>query len=119
MLLRYCCISLLFLLSLVCNSNVKAGDGEESNLRRVRVIYLVSSDREEKVGYIAAIEHAIRDLQNWYGQQLGGPTFRLSDPAVEVVKSNRSADWFYGNPNGNSKDDWGYNNTLDGNQNRR
>ena len=113
MLLRYCCISLLFLLSLVCNPTVKAGDGEESNLRRVRVIYLVSSDREEKVGYTAAIEHAIRDLQNWYGRQLGGPTFRLSDPAVEVVKSNRPADWFYGNPNGNPKDNWGYNNTLD------
>jgi len=95
------------------NPLVKVGDGEKSTLRRVRMIYLVSSDREENVEYTAAIEHAIRDLQNWYGRQLSGPTFRLSDPVVEVVKSNRPADWFYGNPNGNHKDNWGFNNTLD------
>lgn len=95
------------------NPLVKVGDGEKSTLRRVRMIYLVSFDREENVEYTAAIEHAIRDLQNWYGRQLSGPTFRLSDPVVEVVKSNRPADWFYGNPNGNHKDNWGFNNTLD------
>jgi len=112
MLLRYCHMSLPILLSLVCNPSVKAADGEESALRRVRVIYLVSRDREENVEYTAALEHAIQDLQNWYGQQLGGPTYRLSDPVVEVVKSNRPADWFYGNPNGNHQDNLGYNNTF-------
>ncbi len=96
---RCCRISLPILLSLVCSPLLKAGDGEASTLRRVRMIYLVSHDREENARYTAAIEHAIRDLQNWYGQQLKGPTFRLSDPVVEVVKSNRPADWFYGNPN--------------------
>ena len=63
--------------------------------------------------YTAAIAHAIRDLQKWYAKQLDGPTFRLHDPVVEVVKSNRNADWFYANPNGTNKDDWGYNNTFD------
>jgi hypothetical protein len=92
---------------------VKAADGGDSTQRRVRVIYLVSRDREEIIEYTAAIEHAIRDLQNWYERQLGGPTFRLSEPVVEVVKSNRPAAWFYGNPNGNDKDNWGFNNTLD------
>ena len=92
---------------------VKAGDGGASILHRVRMVYLVSSDREENVEYTAAIEHAIRDLQKWYGRQLNGPTFRLSDPVVEVVKSSRPADWFYSNPNGNDKDNWGFNNTLD------
>lgn len=48
MLLRYCHISLPILLSVFCTSPVKAADGEESALRRVRVIYLVSRDREEK-----------------------------------------------------------------------
>jgi hypothetical protein len=78
----------------------------------VRMIYLVSKDREEKPEYTAAIEHAIRDLQGWYGKQLGGPTFRLHDPVVEVVKSDKNADRFYGNPNGDDKDNWGFNNTL-------
>ena len=95
------------------NRLVKASNGEETVLHRVRMVYLVSSDREENVEYTAAIEHAIRDLQKWYGRQLGGSTFRLNDPVVEVVKSNRPADWFYGNPNGDDKDNWGFNNTLD------
>ena len=81
-------------------------------LRRVRVIYLVSSDREELPEYTAALEHAVRDLQQWYAKQLGGPTFRLSDPVVEVVKSEQKATWFYANPNGDRRDDWGFNNTL-------
>jgi hypothetical protein len=92
--------------------NGKRKEGGETDLRRVRVIYLVSHDRVENVEYTAAIEHAIRDLQNWYGKQLDGATFRLSDPVVEVVKSDRPANWFYGNPNGDNKDDWGYNNAL-------
>lgn len=86
---------------------------EASPLRRVRVVYLVSSDRTENPAYKAALEHAIRDLQKWYGRQLKGPTFRLYDPVVEVVRSGRPADWFYANPNGSNQDDWGFNNTLD------
>ncbi|MFC1793808.1 hypothetical protein ACFL3Q_09510 [Planctomycetota bacterium] len=31
---------------------------------------------------------------------------------MEVVKSNKPANWFYDNPNGDNKDNWGYNNTL-------
>ena len=78
----------------------------------VRVIYLVSADREENREYTAAVEHAIRDIREWYGKQLGGPTFRLSDPVVEVVKSKQNGDWFYANPNGRQADNWGFNNTL-------
>ncbi len=89
-----------------------AADDRPTEPKRVRMIYLVSRDREEKPEYTAAIEHAIRDLQKWYAKQLGGPTFRLHEPVVEVVKSNRNADWFYGNPNGANKDNWGFNNTL-------
>lgn len=85
---------------------------ESDPSRTVRVIYLVSADRDEKSEYTAAIDHAIRDIQKWYGKQLGGPTFRLSDPVVEVVKSREKAEWFYANPNGRGKDNWGFNNAL-------
>lgn len=78
----------------------------------VRVVYLVSADREENPKYTAAVEHAIRDIRRWYGGQLGGPTFRLSDPVVEVVRSREDADWFYANPNGRQSDNWGFNNSL-------
>jgi len=83
-----------------------------NDIRRVRIVYIVSADRDEKLEYTAALKHAILDLQKWYAKQLGGPTFRLYDPVVEVVKSDKSANWFYDNPNGNNKDNWGYNNTL-------
>ncbi len=82
------------------------------DVRRVRIVYVVSANRDEKREYTAALEHAIRDLQKWYAKQLGGPTFQLSNPVVEVIKSDKPADWFYDNPNGDNKDNWGYNNTL-------
>lgn len=90
-----------------------ASAGEESALRQVRVIYLVSSDRKVDPAYTAALDSGIRELQKWYGKQLDGPTFRLHDPVVEIVHSRRPAKWFYANPNGNNKDDWGFNNTQD------
>jgi hypothetical protein len=31
---------------------------------------------------------------------------------VEVVKSDKNAKWFYNHPNGDDKDDWGFNNGL-------
>jgi hypothetical protein len=80
--------------------------------RTVRVVYLVSKDREERADYKAAIEKAIADVRNWYARQLDGATFKLHDPIVEVVKSRQEAAWFYSHRNGQNKDDWGYNNTL-------
>lgn len=80
--------------------------------KTVRMIYLVSKDREVREEYRAAIEHAIRDLQKWYAGQLGGVTFKLHEPVVEVVRSDKTADWFTQNPNGQNRDDWGFNNSL-------
>ena len=101
------------LLILLVPVAARAAEEGKPGLRKVRAVYLVSSDRQERAEYKKAIEHAIRDLQKWYGKQLDGPTFRLNDPVVEVVKSTRDAAWFTKNPNGRNPDDWGYNNTLD------
>ena len=113
MLVRNLWILLTLSMFLPVMSPMNANDDTKPKLRTVRMIYLVSSDRTEKAEYTAALEHAIRDLQKWYGRQLGGPTFRLSDPVVEVVECNREAAWFYKNANGNDPDSWGFNNTLD------
>jgi hypothetical protein len=80
--------------------------------RCVRVIYMVSKDREVKREYVQAIEKAARSVQTWYAVQLGGRTFRLHDPVVEVVKSDKEAKWFTENPNKSLKDNWGFLNTL-------
>jgi hypothetical protein len=80
--------------------------------KTVRVVYLVSADREVQTNYLQAVERAIRELQGWYAQQLNGPTFKLHNPAVEVAHSSQAAAWFYSHPNGNNQDDWGFNNAL-------
>ncbi len=80
--------------------------------KSVRIVYLVSADRTVREDFKKGIETAAKDLQGWYGKQLNGPTFRLNDPVVEVVKSDKDAKWFYSHPNGDNQDDWGFNNGL-------
>lgn len=105
-------LTMLSLIAFFTYAEATAAAEGQPTLRTVRVIYLVSSDREEKAEYKAALDHAIRDLQKWYGKQLGGASFRLSNPVVEVVKSEKPGDWFYSHENGTRKDDWGFNNAL-------
>lgn len=81
--------------------------------KKVRVIYLVSADREVNSEYARAVEMAIRDIQTWYARQLNGLTFRLHEPVVEILKSDKNASWFYGNPRKSQKDNWGYDNAFD------
>jgi hypothetical protein len=78
----------------------------------VRIVYLVSADRAVREDFRNGVEAAAKDIQAWYGRQLGGPTFRLNDPIVEVVRSDKNAAWFYGHPDGDHEDDWGFNNGL-------
>jgi hypothetical protein len=92
--------------------NVVPVHGEETS-RCVRFIYLVSADREVVPEYVEAIEDAARDIRGWYAKQLGGPTFSLADPIVEVLRSDRSAAWFTTHPNGEHEANWGFRNTLD------
>lgn len=73
-----------------CLAVVRAA-GAERRPQSVRVVYLVSADREVRHDFQKAVEMAAKDLQAWYAKQLGGPTFRLNDPVVEVVKSDKKA----------------------------
>jgi hypothetical protein len=93
---------------------VGVGDAATTGPRSksVRIIYLVSADRKPRDDFKKAIETAAKDLQSWYAKQLNGPTFRLNNPSVEVVESDKNAQWFYSHPNGDDKDDWGFNNGL-------
>ncbi len=79
----------------------------------VRVVYLVSADRETDAAYAAGAENAIRSIREWYKKQMGGYTFNLHDPVVEVVKSGKPAAYFYTNPRPSHKDNWGFDNTLE------
>lgn len=96
---------IIFLLT----SGLRAEDAD----RRVQFIYLVSSDRDPIAAYTEKIEHAAKDVQAWYAGQLGGHTFQLAAPIVQVVKSDKSAAWFTTHSNGTHKASWGFRNTLD------
>ena len=63
--------------------------------KTVRVVYLVSQDRQVRTDFQQALEKAIREIQQWYGQQLNGTTFKLHDPVVEVAHVAQDASWFY------------------------
>jgi len=61
----------------------------------VRAVYLVPSDRQVQPGHLRAIERALRQLQVYYRNQLGGGrTFRLNDPVVEVVPTTHPVAWY-------------------------
>ncbi len=79
---------------------------------RVRVLYLVSADKKVDPRRRAVIEGAIKHVQKWYATKLGGSTFTLSDPVVEVARAQKPAAWFDSNPNGPDRDAWSYNNIL-------
>lgn len=95
------------------------GQGQSSTKARkltdksVRFIYLVSKDRKLNIEYQKAIEMAAKDIQGWYKKQMNGATFKLNNPIVEVAYSDKDALFFYSNPHGKNKDNWGYNNTFD------
>jgi hypothetical protein len=72
----------------------KAGRQKEVPENTVRVIYLVPADRETNRTYINAIKKAAPVLQRWYKDQLGGETFQLTHPIVEVLQSDKTAEWF-------------------------
>lgn len=61
---------------------------------RVRLVYLVPSDRNPNERYRSQMERAIRELQDFYRRQLGGKTFSLNTPVVEVVRTNHPVSWY-------------------------
>ena len=60
----------------------------------VRTAYLVPSDRTYSSEYELAIIDALENLQDWYAGELGGLTFALHDPVVEVFNTPHPADYY-------------------------
>jgi len=101
------------LITLACLALFSAASRAESPRPwTVRFVYLVSADRQERPDFTRAIAKAAREVQAFYARELGGPTFMLNDPIVEVVKSDQKAAWFYAHDTGSAKDNWGFDNGL-------
>ena len=79
---------------------------------RVRLFYLVPADKEINPVVAKGIERAIRHLQIWYQQQLGGKTFTIGYPVVTIMKTPHPTSWYTTTPNG-SKEWWYWYNAAD------
>jgi len=64
----------------------------------VRAMYLVPTDRAANPAYATAIEGALLDLQQWYAGQLGGDTFALASPVVDIVSTSHTAAYYSTTP---------------------
>src|SRR5258708_23319472 len=81
----------------------------------VRVVYLVPSDVKPRRNFRHSASDAIQSLQDWYGVQVGGKTFKLHKPIVEIVRTTHPAKWFRENQSGDDRTFWFWNNaTADG-----
>lgn len=61
---------------------------------RLRMVYLIPSDRSFDPAVAEAMERAARHLQIWYAQQLGGVTFAIHNPVVDVYRSAKPSSYF-------------------------
>lgn len=80
-------------------------------MKTVRIIYLVPSDSHPRKEYKNAITKAIQHLQWWYKEQMGGISFILNDPILEVLQTKHEAKWYAENPAGDYYL-WFWNNVL-------
>lgn len=86
-----------------------AGDSD----KRVHVVYMVPSDREEDPLYTANLEQAARHAQQWIRNRLpAAKHFSVTSPVVQVVKTAHTASWYASNVNGEGEDIYFWNNTL-------
>lgn len=77
-------------------SNVTSGEPA-----KVRLVYLVPTDRSVQPCAVDAITNAGLHLQAWFQQQMGNEmTFTLHDPVVEVIGTSHVASWYSTNGTG-------------------
>jgi len=82
----------------------------------VRVVFLVPSDREADLTYVANLEDSLRTTQLWLADRMPGRTsFRVHEPPVEVFATPHPAAWYSTEPNAatDNADLYFWYNTLD------
>lgn len=82
------------LFSLILHLGAVGWGGALSAAPSVQVIYLVPADRSVSDTYRKAAEFGVRHFQAWLSEALKGETFRLAEPLVRVVRSEKTAAWF-------------------------
>lgn len=81
--------------------------------KRVRVLYMVPSDRTEDPRYTANLEQAVRHTQQWIRSRLpNGTHFSVDDAVVQVARTSHPAGWYKTNVAGDNPNLYFWNNTL-------
>jgi hypothetical protein len=79
----------------------------------VRVVYLVPSDRGVREEFTTATAAAIAHVQRWYWERMGNrKTFRLHEPAAEVVKLSHDSGWYSSHAVEADRTQWFWQNAL-------
>jgi hypothetical protein len=74
-----------------CNYSSSLG----TNSKKVRLVYLVPSDKSIQPTYIQGLERGAQNLQVWWKNALpSGKTFTLSSPLVEVYQTAHDTAWY-------------------------
>lgn len=93
------------------NYSLPAG---QNSRKLVRLLYLIPQDKEFNQVYASALESGVIELQNWFRSQLGGKTFKLRNPIVEVFFTSHPSNWYSENPQDVEFYLWVYFNLLEG-----
>lgn len=88
-LLAFACMTPVVLLVVVM-----AEEPDQSLTPTVRVIYAIPSDRDVTPGAPEAIAAAVTDVQQWYAEHMGGPTFELVGDMPRICRIPDTADRF-------------------------
>ena len=73
--------------------------------KRLRLVYLIPSDKEADPEVLAALEGAVRHVQLWLSARMpDGTSFRISEPPVEVSAVAHPADYYATNDPGGEPD---------------
>ena len=88
-LLAFACVTPVVLLVVVM-----AEEPVQSVTPTVRVIYAIPSDREVTPGAPQALAAAVTDVQQWYAEQMGGPTFELVGETPRICRMPHASDHF-------------------------
>ncbi|MDB5152679.1 MAG: Carbohydrate binding family 6 [Mucilaginibacter sp.] len=60
----------------------------------VRIFLITPTDRAFNQKYYDAIKMCALNLQSWYKQQMGGKTFTLNNPMIEILQGKHNYAWY-------------------------
>lgn len=80
---------------------------------RVRLVYLVPSDRDPHAGFARVVERIGQHFRGWLEDELGGgESFTLAGVSVEVLETAHEADWYAATSSGRDEFLWFWDNVV-------